>query len=102
MITLLALGALDKTNAFPQNEISEELLMENVSLTGERGRLVVPYFQELLAPLAEVGRQDLARVIEHKISEHYKSMLGWKSRIKRFDHKYLGGSFRRLKRMMYS
>jgi hypothetical protein len=94
-LTLLALGKLDRTTAFADNEVSEELIRTNVRLTSERGFVIVPFYEELITPLRQIGRLDLARVVERKVREHYRHEPGWepgwKGRVKRFDRKYLGG-----------
>jgi hypothetical protein len=94
MVTLLALGALDRTRAFPVHDVSAELL-----LAGARPK--TPYqafsYQELMAPLAEKGRHDLVRAIEHILAIYYDREPGLKAKVKRFDRKYLGS---RLKRLM--
>lgn len=93
MLTLLVLGVLDQTRAFPRDDISEELLLA-------RARPVTPYqassYQELIAPLAEEGRHDLVRALEHRLAIYHDREPGLKAGGKRFDRKYLGGRLGRL------
>ena len=93
MLTLLALGVLDQTNVFPKNDITEELLLA-------KGRPETPYqvfsFQQLIPALREKGRHDLVRAIEQIVARFSDRKRGLRSRIKRFDQKYLNGNLNRL------
>lgn len=95
-IALLALGVLERTSAFADNEISPERVQTTVRLS----KPSVAFYKELLAPLSEKGHQDLVGVIKRKITE-YK----WRQRtiqpIKKFDHKYLKDTLVELKRFVY-
>jgi hypothetical protein len=86
MLELLALGLLDKTYAFPRQDVSSELVRSLVKMKPTH----VHFYKELLPFLAEKGRHDLVRAIEHKIAESHD--LHWKTLLKRFDRKYLSGS----------
>ena len=62
---LLALGLLDKTKAFVENDVTpEELLKYSITI---RGREI--FYQDMLKPLTEIGRTDLVEVIEKKLKE---------------------------------
>jgi hypothetical protein len=93
MLTLLILGVLDQTRAFPRDDIPEELLFA-------RARPKTPYqassYQELIAPLAEMGRHDLVRAIEQRLAVYHDREPGLKAAVKRFDREYLGGRLKRL------
>lgn len=84
MTTLLALGALDKTNVFPVQDLSARQVQERAN----------PQFQvELddylnLVPLLEAqGRHDLVRSIQR-----FASTFQWRSAIKEFDQQHLNGT----------
>ena len=66
MLGLLAIGALDKTAAFVENDVSPDLL-SNFSITIRHRE---PFYHELLEPLKACGREDLVRVINNKLSEN--------------------------------
>ena len=93
MLTLLVLGVLDQTRAFPGDDVSEELVLT-------RARPKTPYqassYQELIAPLSEKGRHDLVRAIERRLAKYHDREPGLKAGGKRFDHKYLDGRLKRL------
>ncbi|HBF43129.1 MAG TPA: hypothetical protein DDW42_05765 [Desulfobacteraceae bacterium] len=62
MLGLLAIGALDKTAAFVEDDVSPDLL-SNFSITIRHRE---PFYRELLEPLKARGRDDLIRVIKEK------------------------------------
>jgi hypothetical protein len=86
---LVALGMLNKTNAFPEVNVSEELLLQKVQIKEP------PYaefcYQELIAPLAAKGRHDLVRAIERIIARYHR-----KVRLKQIDRKFLKGNLLKL------
>jgi hypothetical protein len=92
MLALLALGVLNRTRAFPRNDVSEELLRSVVKVEYASA----PFYEELVGPLAECGRDDLVRAVENKLDRYYDREPGWRAKIKRFDRKYLGGSIKRV------
>jgi hypothetical protein len=100
MLAFLALGVLDKTNAFPEDDVSEELLSK-ISIKKpivKNDYTVRDDYLELIPPLAEKGRHDLVRIIKRKLARR----PGWKKRIKQFDGKYLNGNLVRFKRSVFS
>jgi len=94
-LALLALGVLDRTDAFPKEEITPEQLksVANVTMTSRAFQ-----YGNLIGPLREIGRDDLAQVLESKLERYYDIEPGWKGRVKRFDRKYLGKSLTRFRR----
>jgi hypothetical protein len=103
---LLASGVLDKTRAFPLNDICADLI-SNLHLNEDK----MQFYLELLQPLSDIGRHDLVRAIEQcrknlekKESRLKKRMrqyeLGMKSKVKQFDSKYLNGYLLRFKRSL--
>ncbi|MDH4230749.1 MAG: hypothetical protein OEW04_01815 [Nitrospirota bacterium] len=89
MVSLLALGVLDRTDAFPAHDVSVELLESSIKIF----RPTVCFYEELIVPLRRIGRFDLACVIEHKISEYRRRKLkaDFRAVAKRFDHEYFNG-----------
>jgi hypothetical protein len=64
MTELVAIGALDKTNAFVENDVSPELLSSVNILIRHRA----PFYQEMLSPLRERGRGDLVHTIKSMLA----------------------------------
>jgi hypothetical protein len=104
MLALLACGVLEKTGAFPIKNVSDELVNEAVHL----GANTIPLYDELLAPLAKKGRNDLVRAIEHKMDEFYQQQKNemWRKRtlepIAEFDRRHLKGNLKKLKQFVAS
>jgi hypothetical protein len=93
---LLALGALGRTSAFANKEISPERLKTTVRLN----KMNVAFYEELLAPLSKSGHQELVDVVKQKISE-YKWRQRIKEPIRKLDDKYLKGTLVKLKGVAY-
>lgn len=104
MLALEALGALEKTTAFPVRVITPEM----VEATRPLAPNTFQNYEELLQPLAERGRHDLCLAIRRKLDYYHDPE--WKKTLKqktirsisRFDKKYLNGNLRKLKRLVYS
>ena len=64
MLGLLAIGALDKTEAFVEDDVSPDLL-SGFSITIRHRE---SFYRELLEPLKARGRDDLVHDIESKLS----------------------------------
>ncbi len=98
MLALLALELLDKTQAFNSNDVSEDLIQSVVKLNYS----TLPLYWELIAPLAEKGRNDLVRVIKHKVAEYQKNIKkdNWKAKVKQFDRTYLNSGIIKIKRFV--
>jgi hypothetical protein len=96
MLELLIAGALDKSGAFPDNDVSAELVLSAVCIDDT----VDAYYQELLAPLLAMRRFDLAQIIQEKLNQFAERKKRAHSRIKvkQLDKKYLHGNLSRLYR----
>jgi hypothetical protein len=92
MLALLTLGVLDQTRAFPEQEVSEELVRRKAKIHDD---YVASVYPELIPPLSEMGRHDLVRAIEYRIARYYDCEPGLKASVKRFDRRYLNGNLRR-------
>src|SRR5207247_1576133 len=66
MLSLLALGALDKTRAFPKTRLSAELIKEIIL-----HRKNVRFWPELIAPLEQIGRSDLADAVRYVCDRYH-------------------------------
>lgn len=96
MLSFLSLGVLEKTHAFPKREISEELVRSAVYMD----KTTMPFYPELLAPLNEIGRHDLVRILKRKMAKRQfinRTILP----IKEFDRKYFRSNLLKLKRLVY-
>jgi hypothetical protein len=91
MITLYTLGVLEQASAFPPTDLSAEFVSNAVKIN----HTTFPFYGELIAPLREKGRHDLARCIEHKLAAYHRS--NWRPALSRIDQEFLDGSLKRLK-----
>ncbi len=99
MTALLSIGALDRSNAFPANDISTKLLSSISIKSGYQASC----YRELIEPLRQCGRHDLARTIKYLLAKHPVYRLGGNlaQRLKRFDKKHLNNNIVRLKRRIF-
>jgi len=103
MLALAALGALEKTRAFAENDIDEKSVMAYAGIDPD----IVSYYSELVDPLEAIGRYDLARAIRLKIAKCHEPW--WKkelrknpiSRIYELDQRYFQGRLRAIKKRFY-
>jgi len=97
MLAFVALGILNRTRAFPLDDLSERM--------AGSVRINDPYeescYRELLAPLGERGRNDLVDGIRRAIDRYHRK-VDWKTRIARLDRTYLKGKLSRLKKSILS
>lgn len=63
MLEFLACGQLVQTKAFPRNKVTPNML-KSIAI---RSDVEVEYFIELITPLDEMGRSDLAGIIKRKL-----------------------------------
>jgi hypothetical protein len=91
MLAFVALGVLDKSRSFQADDVTAEMMSE---ISIER---MTFFYHELIEPLRENGRPDLAAAIEEKLRNpgkgHKKSSL--KSKIKDLDARYFHGEISR-------
>ncbi|MFN6945464.1 MAG: hypothetical protein ACK4ND_10990 [Cytophagaceae bacterium] len=100
MLALLSIGALDKTHAFPKQDVTDSMIEKAVLI---KNSYAANWYKELLTPLLQRGREDLARAIEYKIVDYYrqKRIANWKSRIKQMDSRYFNGNLVKFKRLIF-
>jgi hypothetical protein len=93
-LALLALGALNKTKAFGEDDIAPRQVLETVFIHS-------PYmeacYRELIPGLEAKGRQDLAASVKEVIAR-YNGDIGRRGALKRLDRKYLGSTLTHVKR----
>lgn len=92
LTALLILDKLDKADAFARGEVTPELIADNVELT----KTNYPFWDEMVKPLEEKGRDDLALPVKKAIARYLE--LGWKNSIKKFDRRHLHGTLHALRR----
>lgn len=104
MLALKSLGVLEKTTAFPDNDISIEIIIEKLIL--EQDLLV--YYPELISGMKNIGKYEIAQTLENKIRDYKlsKKRIEWRKRvidpIIKFDEMYFKGAIRRIKRSFFS
>ena len=101
MLTLVALGALDRTRAFPCTEVSADLVMTISHFTPIVRYL---YYLDVLEPLRQKGREDLVRAIEKLIrrSRPMEVVDIFMAKLSEIDQRYVNGWCGRLKRLARS
>jgi hypothetical protein len=77
MMGLIAIGALDSTSAFGKADVSADTLKATMRLNSE----VEHYYEELILPLMQKGRKDLAHVIQDKLTQ-YRNKVGRSKRLR--------------------
>ncbi|MGH7828445.1 MAG: hypothetical protein ACREQ7_25090, partial [Candidatus Binatia bacterium] len=99
MLAFLGAGTLQRGDAFTSAEVSEALVNRAASMSRKTFR----YYPELIAPLEQIGRPDLARCISRKLDRYHRGN-GWRGKVSRLrnkladlDRKHLNGSLRLLK-----
>ncbi len=98
MLELLVAGALDRAEAFPDNDVSAELVRTQVRMP--RAYLET-FYGELVEPLAEMGRDDLVTAIKYHLNKYPKKRkINFKHRIKQLDEKYLNGRLKRVQSLI--
>jgi hypothetical protein len=93
MLGLLAAGALNKTTAFPHQDLSADFVAHQIRIWP----VVEPFYAEVVQPLSAIGRQDIADVVESAL-EGARGERGFRGRLKRFDRVHLNGGLHALKR----
>jgi hypothetical protein len=108
-LALLALDLLNKTKAFPLDDVtSEHIDAIRLGANPEVNWTAHHQYLGLIPPLREKGRHDLVRAIERKIAFYNKIEARKRRRtsfidpVVKFDQENLGGSLRKLKRLISS
>jgi hypothetical protein len=68
MLALVSLGMLDKTRAFPEDNLSEELVLTKAYI---KPLYSESCYGEMIAPLAAKGRHDFVRAIKRLIAQYH-------------------------------
>lgn len=84
MTALLALGVLDKTRAFNEDDVTQDLL----GTVRFKNAYQASCYQDLIDPLMDKGRSDLVKVIRNSLK---------RKKAREFDQKYLNGNIMGIK-----
>jgi hypothetical protein len=95
LTALLVIGALDKAVTFARRDVTPELIAAHASLDDTSA----PFWDELLPPLRQQGRDDLADAVGQALTR-YRNEVGWAGALRRFDRVHLHGSLRSMKRTL--
>ncbi len=97
MLGLLAVGALEKAQAFPEHEITADMVRLAV---GHSRYTEFPFYGELKAALSKKGRHDLVHAIKQTQASYraFQWKNTWRERIKEFDRRNLNGKLKKLKK----
>jgi hypothetical protein len=93
MIQLAALGALERTNAFPTRDVSPKMI-QSIPIDA----WLVRHLVACLEPFLRRGRPDLAAAIQRRIDEHRHAVAragGWREVVREWDRHLTGGRLRR-------
>jgi hypothetical protein len=72
MLTLAAIGALDRASTFPGHRLSPDLVRARVHVD----HTTHPFYEELVEALAGAGQPQLERAVRHKLREYRLQHLG--------------------------
>jgi hypothetical protein len=95
LAALLIVGKLDKAEAFACREVTPELIAANVELS----KTNYPFWAELVVPLEEKGRHDLARAVKNVVARYQRKGSLVRS-IRRFDRLHLNGALHAIKQTL--
>jgi hypothetical protein len=93
MLALLAVGALERATAFAPRELSADVVNREINVY----ETVLPFYEELIDPLFEIGRTDLSQVVRQAVSRA-RGESGFLGGIRKFDREHLNGGLRALKK----
>lgn len=96
LLALLITGALDKAEGFRNKTVTEELIREQVRMSWQ----IVGLWKDLIEPLEQLGRHDLARAIRWHFRQLFGE-VGWRGRLRRFDRRRLNGALFFLKQALW-
>jgi hypothetical protein len=99
MLGFLALGKLDGLNAFPNNDVTKDMIIENALVWKDDE---APFYRELISPLKKLGRDDLVDGVEQvlKRSKRREIKSNFKSRMKEMDQKLFDGHVLQMKQKL--
>ncbi|HJQ77240.1 MAG TPA: hypothetical protein VJ948_08255 [Acidimicrobiia bacterium] len=98
MLTLTALGKLEKFDTFGDAQLTPDRVMENLRITASSTR----FYPAIIEGLEKSGQTALADVTRTKLSDAQKARSRLGERVRRFDRKFLGGAIHRAKRFLDS
>jgi hypothetical protein len=94
MLALVALDVLADAPTFPEPDVSPP----SVARVAINDPYVESCYRDLLAPLRDRGREDLVRAVASILARYEKrGTVTWRTRLTRFDRRYLAGNLSALK-----
>jgi hypothetical protein len=94
MLALIALGVLAQAPSFPERDVSPSMVTK-VTINDP---YVESCYRDLLGPLRVKGREDLARAVTSVLDSYQnRGTQTWRTRVARFDQRYLAGRLAALK-----
>ena len=100
MLELLAAGVLKKSDAFPADDITEALVAGVHIKKQTFGYSIDDDYLELIEPLRQCGRADLAHAVELAVRRAHHQNKGIIKKFKEFDRKYLSSALAKTKKRM--
>lgn len=102
-VGLLAAGGPAGTEAFPDQQITPEML-DDLELIHHL-RFLPNFWSPFVEPLRALDREDLARAVERiavraRRKERWLEEHDWKGTVRKFDRKHLGGALLRVSRRL--
>lgn len=96
MLELLAVGKIESAESFPIRHVDESVL-DTLSIHAD---YQTEWYEELLAPLSELGHHQIVEYIQTKIADYrryeaWEQEKDWKGLVKRFDRRFLGSGLYR-------
>lgn len=95
-LELLALGALDRADAFPGKDLPVEAVREVYM----HDAYVASCYRDLVGPLGATGHHHLQRAVEDALTR-FDGESGFRGRLKRADRAYLNGAVRALRQAFH-
>lgn len=93
MLALIAVGALERCQSFPARDLDEETVRSiQIVANNQSG-----FYAEMIEPLRQAGRSDLARGVEFAL-KRFRGELGLRGRLKGADRVFLNGALTSMKR----
>jgi len=102
MLGLLAAGVLDSSGTFPVRDVTADMVAKIHINQSRFGYSFEQDYLELIDPLRQMGRPDLARAIEQAVTRSQRKKGGVVAKIKEMDRKYLSGTLAKTKKLVTS
>lgn len=105
MMALLACGALEQSPAFKYDDVSAETVLDTVKMN----KTVYSFYPDLIEPLRNAGRSDLAAILQDKLDVYLNPPVNRKPLhrhvvdfVYKMDQDFLNSRMRRIKQTIKS